>query len=95
MSIDARIDRVLRNEDGSGELRLVDRPAGPDGVPGIAGQSVLRFDESPETVTALAGFDVWGGSDTLMLGDVKIADRVGYTRIRFCKPPPAPSSTSR
>ncbi len=30
------------------------------------------------------GRDVWGGADSLMLGDVEIARRVGYTRIAFC-----------
>jgi hypothetical protein len=84
MSIDARVDVVHINEDGSGELRLVDRPPSRPGQnPGIAGQRSLSYLTAPEEVTALNGLDVWGGSDELMLGDRKIADRVGYTRIVF------------
>jgi hypothetical protein len=83
MSIDARVQTVHFNEDGSGWLDLIDRPASPGGVPGIAGQTRLRFDASPHDVTALNGRDIWGGSSEIMLGDVKIAERIGYTRIRF------------
>lgn len=83
MSIDARIRAVHLHEDGGGTLELEDRPARPGGVPGIAGQKRLRFDDAPEEVTALNGRDIWGGADTIMLGDVEIARRVGYTRIVF------------
>lgn len=83
MSIDARVDFVHFHQDGSGELRLVDRPARSGGVPGIAGQRTLRFATAPESVTCLNGCDVWGGSGFLMLGDVEIARRVGYTSIEF------------
>jgi hypothetical protein len=84
MSIDARVNYVVCNEDGSGELRLIDRPARPGETPGIKGQSVLRFKTAPEEVTALNGLDVWGGDDGLMLGEVEIAKRVGYISITFC-----------
>ena len=83
MSIDARVQAVHLNEDGSGELRLVDRPPVNGGVPGIAGQRALAFDTAPPEVTALNGLDIWGGSGTVMLGDVEIARRTGYTRIVF------------
>jgi hypothetical protein len=83
MSIDARVRRVFVHEDGSGRLQLEDRPARPGQTPGIAGQQSLSFNSAPEEVTALNGLDVWGGADTLMLGDVEIARRVGYTGIRF------------
>lgn len=43
----------------------------------------MRFQTAPEEVTALNGLDVWGGSDSLMLGDTEIARRMGYTRIEF------------
>lgn len=78
MSIDATVEYVRINEDGSGALVLSDRK--PDGC---AGQSELRFTEAPHEVTALNGFDVWGGSEQLMLGDIEIAQRIGYTSIRF------------
>lgn len=83
MSIDAQIQAVIHNEDGSGELHLIDRPARPGGVPGIAGQSTLTYENAPHEVTALNGLNVWGGASSLMLGDVEIARRVGYTRIVF------------
>lgn len=81
MSIDARVFAVICREDGSGELRLVDRPGSP---PGIAGQKALRFDQAPHEVTALNGLDVWGDSSSLMLGTMLIARRDGYTKITFC-----------
>ncbi|CEF48244.1 unnamed protein product [uncultured bacterium] len=84
MSIDARVDSVIRYEDGGGELRLIDRPARPGGVPGIKGQSLLWFHTAPHEVTALNGLDIWGGSSTLMLGDIAIARRDGYAHIVFC-----------
>ncbi len=83
MSIDARVETVLLNEDGSGKLKLTDRPAKHGANPGIAGQRSLHFDKAPEEVTALNGRDIWGGSDTIMLGDVEIAKREGYTGIVF------------
>lgn len=84
MAIDARVNYVVINEDGTGELRLVDRPPQSAGsTPGIAGQSALYFGSSPEEVTALNGRNIWGGSFEIMLGDVKIATRVGYTIITF------------
>jgi hypothetical protein len=83
MSIDARVRAVYLHENGGGSLELEDRPRRPGGVPGIAGQKRLSFDAAPEEVTALNGREVWGGSGFLMLGDVEIAKRVGYTRIEF------------
>jgi hypothetical protein len=83
MSIDARVKAVIHNEDGSGELRLIDRPARVDGVRGIAGQPTLHYNTAPYEVTALNGLEVWGGSSFLMLGDIQIARRVGYNRVVF------------
>ncbi len=84
MSIDARVQSVVLNEDGSGDLILVDRPARPRQTPGIAGQRSLAFDSAPDEVTALTGMDIWGGANSIMLGDCEIARRVGYTSITFC-----------
>lgn len=83
MAIDAKVDYVTINEDGSGQLNLVDRPARPGQVPGIVGQRALRFDSAPEEVTALNGLEVWGSANCLMLGDIEIAKRRGYTSIVF------------
>lgn len=83
MSIDARIQSVHLDEDGSGQLNLIDRPKVPGGTPGCAGQRALRFDRAPHEVTALNGLDIWGGSSEIILGDIRIANRIGYTRIEF------------
>jgi len=78
MSIDANVAFVETKEDGSGTLHLCDR------VPnGSRGQSRLHFDAAPHEVTALNGLPIWGGDSQIMLGDVEIAKRVGYTHISF------------
>jgi hypothetical protein len=86
VSIDARIASVVRRQDGSGELHIVDRPADSVSRQGIAGQSVLRFDHSDPCVLALAGRNVWGPSSCILLGERSIADRRGYTRIEWKTP---------
>ena len=83
MSIDAQVRTMILNEDGSGRLDLIDRPARRGGVPGIAGQRSLDFSSAPHEATALNGLNIWGGSNSIMLGDVEIAERYGYTRIKF------------
>jgi hypothetical protein len=99
MSIDARVDDVTVHASGAGELRLKDRPGRPGRGPqdagsptsraagperaGIAGQTVLFFDNCPGDVWKLEGKDIWGGANNIMLGDVEIAEREGYTKIRF------------
>lgn len=83
MSIDAVVKTVIVNEDGSGRLELIDRPARRGDDDGIVGQPTLYFERAPEGVTALNWLPVWGGSSDLMLGERRIAHREGYTRIRF------------
>jgi len=84
MAIDAFVEYVMLNEDGSGFLSLIDRAARERGQSsGIAGQRRLRFDAAPYEVTALNWTNVWGGSSSLMLGEREIARREGYTRIVF------------
>jgi len=78
MSIDAKVETVYIDEDGGGYLDLIDRPNG-----GIAGQKKLYFDMAPEEVTGLNGLNIWGGSGFIMLGDIQIANRIGYTKIEF------------
>jgi hypothetical protein len=78
MAIDANVAYVELKEDGSGTLHLCDR------VPnGSRGQSRLHFAEAPYEVTALNGLAIWGGASSVMLGDIEIAKREGYTRISF------------
>lgn len=83
MAIDAWVEVVILREDGSGYLSLIDRAHG-----GIAGQPRLSFQTAPYEVTALNWLNVWGGGSQLMLGDKKIADREGYTRISFIEREP-------
>jgi len=77
MSIDATVRAVILNENGGGRLELT----GPD-----RGQSVLTFDADSdfEEVTALNGCHIWGSSSSIMMGEVEIAKRIGYTQIKFC-----------
>lgn len=78
MAIDANVAYVQLAEDGSGTLHLCDR------VPeGSRGQSRLYFNDAPYEVTALNGLPIWGGASEIMLGDHRIAARLGYTRISF------------
>jgi hypothetical protein len=76
MSINA-IVTVHHNEDGSGRLDLEGEERG---------QSALYFDAAPEDVTALNGRQVWGGADKLLYRQAVIAERDGYTQIRFTVP---------
>ena len=83
MSIDANVAYVETKEDGSGTLHLCDR------IPnGSRGQSRLHFETAPHEVTALNGLQIWGGSSSIMLGDVEVARRIGYTRISFIEREP-------
>lgn len=78
MSIDANVAYVELKEDGSGTLHLCDR------IPnGSRGQSRLYFETAPYEVTALNGLPIWGNDSQIVLGDVAIASREGYTRISF------------
>lgn len=83
MSIDARVNKVIVDLNGSGYLELIDRPKTKDAYDGIAGQSVLIFDSAPDNVATLEGKDIWGGSSEIMLDDKKIAKRLSYRKIKF------------
>lgn len=77
MSIDAKVNSVIVGIHGEGYLALIDRSNG--------GQSRLYFELSPSTVIALNNCNIWGNSESIMLGDKEIATRIGYTRIKFVK----------
>jgi hypothetical protein len=83
VSIDARVKTVFLLESTGGYLELIDRPGKGEESDGIAGQRRLHFDVAPEEVTALNGLDIWGSANNIMLGDVEIAKRNGYTEIIF------------
>ena len=86
MSIDARIvgSRKLDGEDEV-KLTLEDRPGG-----GPAGQGTLRIvnidTSEPSWLSVLESLidnDVWGNSSEIMLGDQKLAERIGLNRIKL------------
>ena len=82
MSIDAVIDRVTRNADGTARLHL--RPREPGGRVGQPSLTVLN---PPPNLEAAVGTEIWGGADAIMVGrETRWADRVGYTRIRLVPP---------
>ena len=78
MSIDARIIGVTYLPDGT--ARLVMEPRQPHGH---AGQSSFIVLDPPQHLDGMIGSEVWGGDSWLMCGDTKIADRIGYSTIRF------------
>jgi hypothetical protein len=70
MIIDARINEVYRNNDGSGRME-------------IDGQPPLHFVSSPPDVSTLQGARVWGNAGVIMLGDTSIAAFITYKQIKF------------
>jgi len=79
MAIDGRIYAVTYLPDGTASLLLEprDRSAGP------AGQERLIVLDPPPGLDGLVGECVWGGSGFLMWKDERIAERVGYGRLRL------------
>jgi len=85
MSIDAIVIGIRFYENGGGKILLADRPPKKKGEQfGCAGQDSLEYTDAPEEVSAINGCEIWGGSDTVMLGEFQIAKRIGYTKIVFC-----------
>lgn len=75
MSIDATVWEVTRDSEGP-VLWLTGRE--PDG---IAGQGSLRVIGSCSSAERLVGSDIWaGGGGPIMLGEVEIGQRIGYSR---------------
>lgn len=85
MSIDARVKTVMFTSGGV-VLKLEDRPARPGEVAGCRGQEELKAPTRAPGAGLLCGCDVWGGSESIMLGDVEIARRIGYNRIEWTDP---------
>lgn len=83
MSIDAVVKTVIINENGSGHLILEELDKHHNVFNRTS--NFLNFDKAPEEVTALNGLRIWCGQSIIMLGDIKIAARKGYTNaIEFC-----------
>ena len=84
MSINAKVSGVYFGENGVHRMELEPWNDGEQREP--PGQSVLMFcdsDKYPPDVNLLAGHHVWGSANSLMHGQTKIANRLGYTHIRF------------
>jgi hypothetical protein len=83
MSIDARIAGVSIGPNGVFlNLEARDSRIGPAGQQRM---EILNPPSPPTQLEVLVGECVWGGSGFLMLGDTKIADRVGCTQLRLLK----------
>lgn len=81
MAIDAVVVG-MREFDGELKLTLADRKGGS------AGQSMMVVTNPPENwksspLRHLVNREIWGCSSQIMLGDVKLADRIGYTSLRL------------
>ena len=79
MSIDARINDVRYLPDGTAELILA--PADERRAP--AGQPRIVIDNPKPNMDVLVGYHIWGGAGELMIGETKIAERIGYTHARL------------
>lgn len=78
MSINAIVSGVYWGENGEHRIEL----SGEE-----RGQPQLNFREpAPPDVNLLAGQQIWGSANTIMLGETKIAERESYTAIRFVVP---------
>ncbi len=78
MSIDARVTGVQYHDDGTATLFLEPREPG-----GFAGQERLTVLDAPRGLEGLEGVCVWGGAGSIIFQGTKLADRIGYVRIRF------------
>jgi hypothetical protein len=83
VSIDAVITGVRRNPDGTATLSLGPRRPRGGGNPSEPGQSGMTVLNPPPGLEAAVGAEVWGDADTLMVGERKWAERVGYTSCRL------------
>jgi len=78
MSIDARIERVTRESDGTAKLHLGQRDKYS-----TPGQKALTVLNPANGIEMLAGECIWGNSSTIMLGSTKIATRKSYCEIEM------------
>jgi hypothetical protein len=83
VSIDATIERLVYNEDGTAEIHLIDR-----GPLGCAGQPKLVITNPPPSpgLDWCVGKDIWGGCGTIYMKSQPWADREGYTKITLQDP---------
>lgn len=79
MSIDAIVVDVQTQTDGTCEfiLKAADIRRAP------AGQRRITIVNPKPCMEYFIGEHIWGGASELMIGQVKFADRIGYTRARL------------
>jgi hypothetical protein len=79
MSIDAKIELVTYESDGTVKLHL--GPRDPNDRSG--GQDALTVVNPKPGMEVMEGECIWGGANQIMYRDTLWADRLGYTRIRL------------
>jgi hypothetical protein len=79
MSIDAVVVDVKKKKNGTVDLIL--EPHDSRRAP--AGQSKLTVVNPKGDLSGMIGVHIWGGDSSIMVKDKKIADRIGYTKIRL------------
>ena len=80
MSIDATIVGVTYLPGGDARLTL-EQP----GRSRVAGQQAFIVVDAPPGLEHIIGEHVWGGCSSLMIGETEVAQRIGYTRLRWGK----------
>jgi hypothetical protein len=78
VSIDANVVGITRLANGTARLALEQ----PDRSR-CAGQDALVVVNPSQCLNRLLNCHVWGGAGFLMCGDIRIAERIGYTRCRI------------
>jgi hypothetical protein len=78
VSIDATVVGITRLADGTARLALEQ----PDRSR-CAGQDALVVVNPSPRLNQLLNCHVWGGDGFLMCGNIRIAERIGYTRCRI------------
>ncbi len=91
MSIDAKIELVTYEPDGTVQLHLGPR----DPKVGPAGQSVLTVLNPKSGMEVLEGMCIWGGDSSIMVGDKELGRRESYTTIRLTEPRQQPPSEAK
>lgn len=76
--IDAIVETVYINEDGSGKLKLKNVSDER-----LRGQAYLHFDSAPEEVTALNGLEIQGDGHRIYIAETVIAERLDDVKVRF------------
>lgn len=84
MSIDAVIVDVVRDDGGTATLQLGPRKDSQGKEISIAGQKWMTIlNPPPGDLSGMVGTEIWGNANTLMVGQTKWAERIGYVACRL------------